>query len=322
MKKSAKAVAVGFSLLILLVVVAVYVLAFLTADRLLSIRRTSDKLPSEYGLEYESIEFSSTDGIPLKGWWIPANSSATIVVIHGFGANRAGVYETDKSGNRIYVDHLAVAPYLHRAGYNLLYLDLRASGASGGDRITLGYHEPKDVEGAVDWLLSSDGRTAPDGRIGLLGFSMGANVALRSGILLRGLLEQGRIERAAVVAINNYRFDTMAERSVRFWAAKTGIPLTESFIGPVKQMASLMLGFDPSREIDPSAYTAEISPIPLLFVGSMGDEIGNFEDVRAAFLAAREPKELITVPGPRYQGYNLPGEKPELFISFYDKHLR
>ena len=31
--------------------------------------------PTEYGLEFEEIEFTTADHISLRGWWIPAENS-------------------------------------------------------------------------------------------------------------------------------------------------------------------------------------------------------------------------------------------------------
>jgi len=64
-------------------------------------------------------------------------------MVHGKGTDRqAGPGD----GN------LAIAAPLVRAGYTVLVFDLRGSGESGGERFTLGAHEVRDVEGALDYL--------------------------------------------------------------------------------------------------------------------------------------------------------------------------
>ncbi len=92
-------------------------------------------------MTYENIDFQSTDGIPLKGWWIPGDSSAVVFIIHGYGANRAGWLIKNIKGEEEYINWLASAPPLHKAGFNLVYFDLRACGESGGDTICLGKNE-------------------------------------------------------------------------------------------------------------------------------------------------------------------------------------
>lgn len=50
------------------------------------------------------------------------------------------------------VPALEVARSLVTSGFNVLMFDLRNSGESDGDVTTLGYHEVKDIYGAVQWL--------------------------------------------------------------------------------------------------------------------------------------------------------------------------
>ena len=102
--------------------------------------------PDNHGLEYLDVEFQSrVDRIPLKGWWIPGQESdPTIIMVHGITSNRA-------SNNA-----LGVAKRLREHGYNLLLFDQRAHGESGGERISGGYHERRDLGGAIDFLKSEE----------------------------------------------------------------------------------------------------------------------------------------------------------------------
>ncbi|MFK5977513.1 MAG: alpha/beta hydrolase [Rhizobiaceae bacterium] len=166
-------------------VVAVYGISYVAAYKVLhSPRQATLKTPADYGLDYEKISFESTDKIPLKGWWIPSKGDAVIFVIHGYGANKAGWLGKDINGKEEYLDWLASAPSLNKAGFNLVYFDLRASGESGGDMITLGKYEANDLMGAVKWVLANKKRS--DGSkfasVGLLGMSMGGNVSQISPI--------------------------------------------------------------------------------------------------------------------------------------------
>ena len=273
------------------------------------------KTPADYGLNYENVSFQSTDGIQLKGWWIPGGNSAVIFIIHGYGANRAGWQGKNKQGEAEYIDWLASAPSLHKAGFNLVYFDLRASGESGGDEITIGKDEVNDLMGAVNWVLEN--KRDMDGKkfnsIGLIGMSMGGNVALRGAIELKKM----PVKKTAVVAIGAYRFDTMIDKSIRFWTSLPGF-----FIPVIKQMVGFILGFNPSFEIDPARYAGDISPIPVMFVQAEKDEIGDVKDVQAIFQSAAEPKELIILPNAlRFKAYKYPAENPKKIISFFSKYL-
>ena len=95
--------------------------------------------PDEYGLEYETIEFTTSDRLILRGVWIPTTASdKAVIILHGHGTS----YDFD----------VYRAPYLHEAGFNVLLFDFRAHGRSDGKRMTFGYEERRDVSGAIEFL--------------------------------------------------------------------------------------------------------------------------------------------------------------------------
>jgi pimeloyl-ACP methyl ester carboxylesterase len=120
--------------------------------------------PADFGLNAEVVSFNSRDGIPLKACWLPAQGMAygNLVLAHGRDANRSNM--------------LSRASFLVRNGYNVLALDLRDHGESGGRFITPGYLEALDILGAVDHLQGR-GERAP---IAVLGHSYGAVAALNA----------------------------------------------------------------------------------------------------------------------------------------------
>jgi cephalosporin-C deacetylase-like acetyl esterase len=48
--------------------------------------------PASVGLAYEDVSFPATDGVRLRGWFVPAGRqpAPTIVWVHGWMWNRAG----------------------------------------------------------------------------------------------------------------------------------------------------------------------------------------------------------------------------------------
>ena len=50
------------------------------------------RTPADVGLEFEDVEFSSTDGVELKGWFIPGAPAPgpVVVFVHGWMWNRLG----------------------------------------------------------------------------------------------------------------------------------------------------------------------------------------------------------------------------------------
>jgi hypothetical protein len=129
-------------------------------------RRLPGATPAAAGLAYEDVEIGSTDGVRLSGWWVPVEGSRrAAVLVHGWGG--------DKSDEHI----LATAPLYHGEGYNVLAIDLRAQGESGGRRRTLGYRETRDVLGALLWLKKRGYR--PEDTV-LHGWSMGGTTVVRA----------------------------------------------------------------------------------------------------------------------------------------------
>jgi pimeloyl-ACP methyl ester carboxylesterase len=94
------------------------------------------------------------DGTGLAAWYIPAaphevigsdpnaasTTGPTLVIVHGGKSNKSGM--------------LPYAPAFHDA-YNLLIVDLRNSGRSGGTESTGGLREQTDVRAMIDWLEQS-----------------------------------------------------------------------------------------------------------------------------------------------------------------------
>lgn len=122
---------------------------------------TSGRTPGDLGLAYEDVRIASTDGVEIAAWWIPTRNGAAVVVLPGAGSTRD--------------DALTHAALVAREGYGVLVIDWRGHGASGGRPMEFGWGAERDVRAAISWLAAQPDVT---GRIGLLGLSMGAEVAL------------------------------------------------------------------------------------------------------------------------------------------------
>jgi len=110
---------------------------------------------------WEKVRIPSPYGYELCGTWIPAPLPAnqTVIFLHGLFQNRS-------SG----LDYYTI--YRER-GYNVLLVDSRSHGESGGGSISWGCFEKDDVDAWVKWLK----RRQPNGVIGIHGVSMGASTA-------------------------------------------------------------------------------------------------------------------------------------------------
>lgn len=105
---------------------------------------------------FQKFYTKTNDGIILKGWYVPRDSSnGTVILFHGHGGNRGS---TLTEANGFYND-----------GYNVCMVDFRAHGNSQGNVCTIGYNESADVKAAYDYVAAK-GET----RIIFWGISLGA----------------------------------------------------------------------------------------------------------------------------------------------------
>lgn len=72
----------------------------------------------------------------------------------------------------------AVIKYLNmflKNGYNAVFIDHRAHGKSGGKKVSYGYFEKHDLAQVIQWV-----RKQHNGKIGLIGESMGAGISMQT----------------------------------------------------------------------------------------------------------------------------------------------
>ena len=114
--------------------------------------------------------FNVTDGeVTLSGWWFDnPNSEKTVIVLHGVGSSKqsAGV--------------LTSAGMLNNTNFDVAVFDYQDHGSSTClDKVHgAGVHEAYNTSAVIEWLVEEKGKTKEN--IGLLGFSLGAMVALNT----------------------------------------------------------------------------------------------------------------------------------------------
>lgn len=131
-------------------------------------RQPVHSTPASVGIAlWEDVAFTTTDGLCLRGWFVPpqpAANGATVVCAHGTGSNRSAL--------------LPHAALLHQAGYGVLLFDFRHHGASDGRISSLGIHEIHDLQASLEYLQSR-ADVNPE-RIALIGHSMGGATIIRA----------------------------------------------------------------------------------------------------------------------------------------------
>ena len=117
--------------------------------------------PSEAGLAYEDVSFTTEDGINLHGWFVPGRSDVTWLWFHGNAGNISSRLENLKQ--------------LHDSlGVNVFLFDYRGYGESQGTPSEEGLY--LDAEAALEYLNSRE--DVRSDRIVYFGRSLGGAVAV------------------------------------------------------------------------------------------------------------------------------------------------
>jgi len=254
--------------------------------------------PKDLNLPYEGVAFTSSDGTPLKGWFVPATGKAKGVVVccHGVDSTRMAMLEPG---------HI-----LHDAGYAVLLFDFRARGESGGDRCTLGYRETDDLLAAIAYVQSRpDMKRTP---LGVLGESMGGAVALmgtaRSPIVRCVIAESPFASLDHAVA--NHFHEILGG----------GGPILGA---PTQWFGERLIGKSAS-DIAPLREIGVIAPRPLLLIEDSADRLCPTSETQALLQAAGDPKQVWTVAGADHVGAidTQPDAYARHLVTFFNTHLR
>jgi pimeloyl-ACP methyl ester carboxylesterase len=280
--------------------------AQLTRLMLYGRRQPPWQIPHDLGLPAASVEFTAEDGVGLRGWLIPAHAdrpAPAIVFVHGWPWNRCGNLAGQTCIPDATVDLLGPARALVDAGYHVLLFDLRNHGQSDArPPVTFGLHEARDLRAAVAFLRA---RADVDReRIGLVGYSMGANTVLYALPDIQPI--------PAAVVVQPVRVGRFAQR---FSAAVIGPagPLLLRLAEPLYQA----LGGPALDSIDPTGVAALAGDTRLLFVQGDGDPWGSAEETRAMVDAAPHASLELVPSSDRYAGYQYVGEQGDRIAGFF-----
>jgi pimeloyl-ACP methyl ester carboxylesterase len=269
------------------------------------------RTPAELGMPAESVAFVAEDGVGLQGWFIRAAGDSvrpTIVFVHGWPWNRCGNLAGQSPIPDATVDFLEPAQALHAAGFHVLLFDLRNHGMSDASPpVTFGLREARDLQAAVSFLRT---RSEVDvQRIGLIGYSMGANTVLYA-------LPHIQPIRAAVV-VQPVRIATFAPHFAAAILGPIG-PLLLSLAEPLYRA----FGGPPLNAIDPTGAAALSGETTLLFIQGDNDPWGSLAEVGQMVAAAPHARPLVTVPSmDRYGGYQYVGQHRTEIVAFFRELL-
>jgi len=200
--------------------------------------------PTDFGVDFEDVTFSSSDGVELSGWYLGGGDGGlTIACGHGLFRSRREVLDR--------------AVFFRRLGFDTLVFDFRRHGTSATrEKVTLGYDERLDFLGAVDFLK----RAHPDKSVAVYGVSMGAAAAL--------LAARASDDVSAVMADSSFlSIDHTVEHHVELLFGLPRFPFASTLLFFFQQQA----GFD-AEDFDLEKAAEALGDRPLLVVAGESDQ--------------------------------------------------
>ena len=218
--------------------------------------------PERAGLRYEIVKLRAADRVELFAWFLPARGTpqATVLFLHGNAENIS--------------THFLNVAWMPAEGFNVLALDYRGYGSSGGTPSLAGVQ--LDIDAALEALLER-----PDverRRIVLFGQSLGGALAIHYAA-------RGNHRGALRAVIGDSCF---ADYRAIVKEKLAGFFLT----WPFQWLPALTVDNDYS----PLASVAAVSPLPLVLIHGERDTIVPAHHSKRLYDVAAEPKEFWLVP--------------------------
>lgn len=233
------------------------------------------RTPADLGLAHDNVVLRTSDGVKLFSWYLPAKgeSRGSVLFLHGNGQNIS--------------THIVSVAWLPEAGYNVLLLDYRGYGRSGGEAKLPDVF--RDIEAATEWMSTH----TPAPRF-VLGQSLGASLAVAS---------MGPGQRAAYKGL-------VLDAPFANYQEISNFHLQKSVMGVVASPAVLLL---------PNSYqpidSIHSNKLPKLFFTSPNDQVVPMDQTMRLYAAAPDPKQLSTHQGQHIATFTQPGQR-QVMLQF------
>jgi len=230
--------------------------------------------PFETGTDFEEVVFASETGDhSIQGWWFPRPESREVIVgCTGYRGTKAEL--------------VGIGAAFWRAGFNVLLFDYYGHGADRGAPVTLAYREVRDFFGALDYVE----QRVPQAKIGVIGYSMGAAVAIMGSARRQNV--------RAVVADSAFatHMDVVSYNVARVIRV-SGRPIAALSDIFLERLAGYR-----GADVAPERDVAAIAPRPLLIIHGTADDMIPVSHATRIYAAAREPKEIWLAEGAGHCG--------------------
>jgi uncharacterized protein len=249
---------------------------------------------NQLGAAYEEVSFETSDGLTLRGWYVPSKNGAAVISFPG----RKGSQKP--------------AAMLARHGYGVLVFDRRGEGESDGEPNIFGWGGDRDIKAAIRFLKQRPD-VDPD-RIGGIGLSVGGEMMLEAAAetdALRAVVSEGAGARALS--------DELDGMDIK------GVGGTEKLLntaGVAVRVGALSVFTDEAPAANLKTLVGRIAPRPILLIAAPNSNNGEKLN-RAYYAAAQEPKALWEIPESKHTGGidARPQQYERRVVGFFDDAL-
>ncbi len=238
--------------------------------------------------QLNGMVLNNQDGkmMEVYSYYVDQHSDKTVIIHGGFRGNWNNGIVTDEYNE------------FYQAGYNMLFIDPRATGASGGDFVTYGQYESDDVLYWINRVVSKN----PQQKILLYGGSMGA--ATMMSVLAKNI--PTNVKRI----IENCGFKSIDEQ-LRFTYSSTLVPTLGKYFSSLnlvagKEHEDIYLGllkeyyFDQEMNLNITENLPEqgmMKNIPKLIIHGSEDSVVPASNAQELFDLSGGYKDLLIVEG-------------------------
>jgi hypothetical protein len=313
-------IAMIYAIIIVAILVLLYFfICYYIAGTIIHLNRQPlPKNPKSYGMDFENIEFTTSDGVKIKGWIIPGTLNKLIVMTHVGGLTKYGSTVQYKNLTKLYnkeVEFLLTAEHLHKEGYWVLMFDFRNHGESDADPdrgiAGVGLKEYRDVVAAMDFIRGRD--NLKNLNVGFVSFCMGAN----STIIAMSKEPDAFKNIKCLFAIQPISFEVF----IRTYAKQLFTPIGAKLLLPMIKKFVVWRGGYPLEEMSPGEYARDLK-VPTIYVQARNDPWTELSDIQGFYDNTPDnPKEFFWIENTkhRFESYTYFQNKPEKMLEWIKK---
>lgn len=228
--------------------------------------RFKTDIPRARAIPCDRVEMQAKDGVKLVGRYYDKQSDKTILFVHGYQSNPFNNFSA------ITLDFL-------NQGFNVLLIDQRAHGESGGRFTTMGNREKYDL---LRWIAYAEGKAGVE-HIFVYGISMGATTVGYASELIQSKKVKGLVMEAGFTCFYDELTSSLGQVFMR-----------QAALNYVYLMTKSVLKTDIKQSVEASLKN---NKIPVLFLHGDVDKEVPIDFTKRSFEACASPKKMVTVEG-------------------------